>query len=71
MDLQFNCQCVSVSANSPRNVDVEISGANDGDILSSFNLKDILAHFGEDDLLEQIGARKAMEYFDLQENTSE
>lgn len=69
MDLNLKCDRVNCSKEDKYDMNVEIVGADNSDILNHFSAKDIVDHFDYDDLLKAIGVDRVKEYFDLVEKT--
>jgi len=67
MDLTFNCKTAYVSADTSRTVTVEISEADDIDILNHFEIGDVVDHFKKEAMLDHIWKDTIMKYFDLKE----
>lgn len=66
MNLDFDCEKVEIKHSTAYKINVEIVGADDGDILNHFTTKDIISHFDEDELLQEIGEEKAKKFFDIE-----
>lgn len=68
MDLSIKASTAEISGGYKNEVNIEITGADESDILDNFSIDDIINHFDDDKILDYIGEDRVKQYFDLINN---